>query len=227
MATYLLNWNPEKWHWDENDLAAEAERCRNGTVVEGRWSSGNRTSVELGARFFLLPQGAHGRGTIAGGEITSDVFSDDHFDEERADRGEQANYVNIKFHWLINPLKHPEQRLDAERLLATGLTKGALYSQASGTKIPDQIGQRIEGLAREVFETDSLDDEEFMEGDLRIRWHKFRERNAEAIRKKKEEAIKMQGKLICEVCKLDFEKTYGWRGEFIAECHHGKRYLSA
>jgi len=52
------------------------------------------------------------------------------------------------------------------------------------------------------------------------RLHKSRERDSKLVRKKKEEALKNAGKLECEVCQMDFEKTYGAIGYGFAECHH-------
>lgn len=50
--------------------------------------------------------------------------------------------------------------------------------------------------------------------------HKTRERNPEIIKKKKQLFLKEHGKLFCEVCDFDFQKTYGSRGNGFIECHH-------
>jgi 5-methylcytosine-specific restriction protein A len=145
MATYLLTWKPDRWPWD--DLADEAERSRRGIVIEHRWNIGNRTSVQEGARFFLLQQGDKGRGIIGGGNIISDeVFTEPHFDKLRESKGDKANYVEVRFNWLIDPLKHPEWRLDANRLLTAGLDEKYLLIQSSGVEILDRIGDKIEAL---------------------------------------------------------------------------------
>lgn len=50
--------------------------------------------------------------------------------------------------------------------------------------------------------------------------HKTRERNPEIIKKKKQLFLKQHGKLFCEVCDFDFQRTYGSRGNGFIECHH-------
>jgi 5-methylcytosine-specific restriction enzyme A len=63
-------------------------------------------------------------------------------------------------------------------------------------------------------------DEEFEEGKLLTRVHRYRERNSSLIRKKKKKVIEQKGKLKCEVCSFDFKDKYGELGEGFAECHH-------
>lgn len=58
------------------------------------------------------------------------------------------------------------------------------------------------------------------EGRLLIRRHVSYERDR-ALRRRKLEEVRAAGKpLACEVCKFDFERTYGERGHGYIECHH-------
>jgi predicted HNH restriction endonuclease len=57
---------------------------------------------------------------------------------------------------------------------------------------------------------------------LRTRFHKVRERNTKTVKKKKDDFLKKNGRLYCEVCDFDFEKEYGSRGDGFIECHHTK-----
>lgn len=66
------------------------------------------------------------------------------------------------------------------------------------------------------------DEEESEEGKLNTRFHKVRERNTKTVKKKKDEFLKKQGRLYCEVCKFDFVQEYGPRGDGFIECHHTK-----
>lgn len=59
----------------------------------------------------------------------------------------------------------------------------------------------------------------FAEGTVLYRMHRTRERKPEAIRKAKQRAKKLKGKLTCEVCDFDFAEV--WGEEYI-ECHHTK-----
>ncbi len=62
--------------------------------------------------------------------------------------------------------------------------------------------------------------EGFPEGKLVERKHKYRERNAKLIASAKAAFLKENKKLICTVCKFDFEKKYGERGVGFIEAHH-------
>ncbi|MCH8158118.1 MAG: HNH endonuclease [Nitrospinae bacterium] len=42
------------------------------------------------------------------------------------------------------------------------------------------------------------------------------------MKKKKSNFLKRHGKLFCEACGFDYEKTYGGRGVGFIECHHTK-----
>lgn len=67
---------------------------------------------------------------------------------------------------------------------------------------------------------DTVDEEnEFPEGKVLYRLHKYRERNRSLVAKAKELAIR-KGSLECEVCGFDFFKTYGELGKGYIECHH-------
>jgi 5-methylcytosine-specific restriction protein A len=62
--------------------------------------------------------------------------------------------------------------------------------------------------------------EEFAEGRLMWRKHRAYERNPSLSRKKKARALKLHGRLCCEVCGFDFEQVYGPTGAGYVECHH-------
>lgn len=61
---------------------------------------------------------------------------------------------------------------------------------------------------------------EFPEGKIVERTHKARERNSQVISLAKEKFKKLKGRLYCQVCGFDFEKTYGQIGKDFIEGHH-------
>lgn len=61
---------------------------------------------------------------------------------------------------------------------------------------------------------------EFPEGKIVERTHKARERNSQVIFRAKERFKKENGRLFCQVCGFDFEKTYGNIGKDFIEGHH-------
>lgn len=63
---------------------------------------------------------------------------------------------------------------------------------------------------------------EAKEGQLLTRLHRFRERNAAIVKKKKAAHLKQTGLLCCEACGFDFQANYGERGAGFIECHHTK-----
>lgn len=65
-------------------------------------------------------------------------------------------------------------------------------------------------------------EQEAPEGKVLTRLHLSRERSNSLVVAKKEEAMRLTGKLECEVCGFDFMRTYGKHGSGFAECHHIK-----
>lgn len=63
---------------------------------------------------------------------------------------------------------------------------------------------------------------EAREGRLLTRLHRYRERNAAIVKRKKASYLKQRGHLCCEACGFDFRATFGARGEGFIECHHTK-----
>ncbi|WP_371038668.1 HNH endonuclease [Rhodosalinus sp. FB01] len=63
---------------------------------------------------------------------------------------------------------------------------------------------------------------EAAEGQLLTRMHRYRERNAAIVKRKKASFLKQHGHLCCEACGFDFQATYGERGDGFIECHHTK-----
>lgn len=62
--------------------------------------------------------------------------------------------------------------------------------------------------------------EEYIEGGLIYKWHKFRERNPTVVKKLKKNSLQKNGKLVCEVCSFDFSLTFGNLGYGYIEAHH-------
>jgi 5-methylcytosine-specific restriction protein A len=67
---------------------------------------------------------------------------------------------------------------------------------------------------------ESGEEAEFPEGRVLFRIHRARERSPQLVRKMKARALRELGRLFCQVCGFDFEKTYGPQGRGFIECHH-------
>ena len=64
------------------------------------------------------------------------------------------------------------------------------------------------------------DDDYFSEGKAMMRQHIVKERNPRLIRAAKERFKQVHGRLFCEICLFDFERTYGTLGAGFIEAHH-------
>lgn len=67
-----------------------------------------------------------------------------------------------------------------------------------------------------------IDEEEHFakEGKVLYRLHRYKERKASLVNKKKQQYLKKHGNLACELCQFDFYAVYGEVGKGFAECHH-------
>ena len=70
------------------------------------------------------------------------------------------------------------------------------------------------------FENNNALTGEFPEGKIIERKHKARERNSLVVTIAKQNFKKKYGKLYCQICKFDFESTYGQIGKDFIEGHH-------
>lgn len=77
--------------------------------------------------------------------------------------------------------------------------------------------------AAEIVKTPTTADSyevEAEEGKILTKLHQYRERDRSIIKKKKEQYLKLFGKLKCEVCEFDYKSVYGERGNEFIEVHH-------
>ena len=106
MTTYVLTWNPSKWHWE--DFEEEVASSRAGELVPIRWSTGNTKSIESGDRLFMLRQ-HEDRGLIGAGFATSGWLEDQHW----GDPDKMANYVEGQLDHLLKT-ELPIDTLDSQ-----------------------------------------------------------------------------------------------------------------
>ena len=74
-------------------------------------------------------------------------------------------------------------------------------------------------LKNDFLENEELSGE-FPEGKIFERIHKARERNSQVVQIAKRDFKRKYGKLYCQICGFDFEKTYGETGKDFIEGHH-------
>lgn len=212
MKAYLLTWNPERFEWSGIDEVITEIGSNN--VSENRWSSGSNKSIKAGDLFFMLRLGPRERGLVGYGYCISDSFQDEHWEDE----DKMANYVNIEFKYLINPVINPELIIRQDFLKLKFPTQH-WSPQGSGTSIKEEIIPELLKMfpPSEIEEIEEeIDDEKaFIEGKrFQVLANQF-ERNKAA----RELCLNMHG-YTCKVCKFNFEKVYGKIGKTYIHVHH-------
>ncbi|MFJ5407772.1 HNH endonuclease [Pectobacterium punjabense] len=102
-----------------------------------------------------------------------------------------------------------------EAVRYSACTQGAI-TQANSIKLLAEISFNVDDQADE--ESSAIVSS--YEGKPIMKLHQSRERDPKIIKRKKDEVSEKTGKLECEICSMDFEKTYGELGRGFAECHH-------
>lgn len=212
--TFLFTWNPNKWEW--RDLPQAVYEAN----VEGRylyqWSCGTTRRIYPGDRVFLLRLGVSPKGIIGAGVVVSEPSEEIHWDPEKAEQRKTVYSVEILFDVLSYlPIL-------GEITLASGvLGKYNWFPHASGTRIPNEVADKLEKLwsrtTGTVFTHPEIEDIPHIrvEGTKRNRLVTTYERNPKA----REECLMYHG-TTCQICELSFEKQYGLIGKGFIHVHH-------
>jgi 5-methylcytosine-specific restriction protein A len=223
-STYLLNWNPNKWYWE--DLQECVSEIEEYGYREDRWSCGTNKKIEFGDRLFIVRLGSEPRGIFATGWAISNVYEYEHWDTSES---KKANYIDIDMDILLNPDK--EQILDLATLKSIS-TDQLWTPQGGGISVRDEVVSPLEDTWKEFL--NSLGKEQakksveyipeevkgvihYYEGALRQIKVNAYERNPKA----RETCIGHYG-FSCCICGFDFEDVYGEVGEAFIHVHHLK-----
>ena len=124
---FIMTWNPDKFEISESDLAEYVELTKSDEPFEkSNWATGSRNSgVETGDIAYLFQQGQKGRGLIAKGVIQSEVYQDEHWDDEDS----VTNFVDVVWSvWLS-----ASNRLPIEDVMA--VTPNTHWNQMQGSGV--------------------------------------------------------------------------------------------
>lgn len=90
------------------------------------------------------------------------------------------------------------------------------------SEIAKNIRKAIEDATFIKYNSELVEEENSFakEGKILYRLHRYKERNASLVNKKKQQHLKRHGNLACELCQFDFHAVYGEVGKGFAECHH-------
>lgn len=215
MATFLLTWNPHKWHWPEDDLGASIAAVQRTGRSAGRWSCGNTKRILSGDRVFLLRQGAEPRGLVASGWATSEPYADRHW-EDGGPLGRSTQYIDVDWDWLAKTPIISRAQLDAPEFAGvnwntqtSGISVAAEVAHVLEREWGARVGSRYEPPPEEVVDPD------YWEGAVASIIINAFERNAAARAK----CIEHHGHA-CVVCGFAFEDHYGLAGKGLIHVHH-------
>jgi 5-methylcytosine-specific restriction enzyme A len=219
MSRYLLTWNPGTW--SQNNFDDYFARYEAGEIL--RWSCGTTKKIVIGDEFFLLKQGRGNRGIIGSGVIVKAPYSELHYKTEKAEKGEMALYVDLKFEYL----SHPDRAIPVLRdeLDSDAFSSHIWNIQGSGKTIPEEINIPLTALWLSRVETDgfiSADEVTVSTGNLKE--GAVKKINVNAYERQPENRRKCIDKWghNCVVCNFHFELYYGSIGKQYIHVHHLK-----
>jgi 5-methylcytosine-specific restriction protein A len=217
VATYLLAWNPKRWHWD--DLPDRVREIEDKGSTLRRWSCGGSTQIRQGDRLFLIRLGEEPKGILASGEAVSDWYEGSHWDADKARSGETTHYVDVTFDALFDPSEEPI--LPRHFLNEPPFSDQHWDTQSSGIRIHDHVAAALEEEWAQylVLETpqEILQVGTFVEGSTK----QITVNSYERSRRAAKHCVDRYGHA-CSVCSFNFAQTYGEVGEGFIHVHHLK-----
>lgn len=123
MSAYLLVWNPKVWRWSR--LRQNLKKFAREGSLSFSWSCGNRRTLPVGSRVFLIRLGEEPKGIVGSGWTVSEPFSD--------------QGLNVKF---VFDTLHEKPLLSLGELQK--MSRFHWSSQASGIEIPDETTSKLE-----------------------------------------------------------------------------------
>lgn len=212
MRVFLLTWNPTKWVITDDAWMAGVQGAAEGNALLEPWSTGSRTGgIELGDRLFLVRVHSE-RGIVASGVAVSQVYKDAHWDTDRADQGDLANYVDVEWDWQVSM----EDRVPIEALKAQ--VPGAPWDNLMGSGVQlsaDDAERLVELWSHSAPPVYPEQEDSLMEGgSITIRVNRY-ERNPKA----RADCLAHHG-ATCVVCGFTGRDVFGEAGEGLIHVHH-------
>ncbi len=139
MTAFVLLWNPDQWHWPEDDFADAVAATARGEAFHSRWSTGSRhQGIDVGDRAYLVRQGRSDRGLVAVGYFTSEISSGEHWDGT----GRTAPFAEIDFERVLAPA----DVLPISTLVASSHEVKWNSLRGGGVEVSPQGESEVEGL---------------------------------------------------------------------------------
>lgn len=102
--SWLFAWNPNNWMWEE--LPEHIAQIQEGKPVVLRWSCANQ-NISAGDRAWLVRLGQEPKGIMATGNVISEPYEAEHYDESRAGQGDTCLYVDVELTAIRDVFKDP------------------------------------------------------------------------------------------------------------------------
>jgi 5-methylcytosine-specific restriction enzyme A len=141
MGTYLFAWNPKRWTWKDEELAAEIRDVQAKGSSDSRWSCGNRRALPVGSRFFLIRLGQEPRGLVGSGTTASEPTLRPHWDNAQRRMGKVHSSVRIRFDFLSR-----EPLVTWAELQRQPFASMRWGVQASGIALPQDVAMTLEAV---------------------------------------------------------------------------------
>ena len=218
MATYLLTWNPKKWHWWGDNLEDDFEK--DGDMYFGSWSCGKSKNIHPDDRVFLIRLGKEPRGIVASGWADSEVYEGKHWDEELAATGKTTRYIDVRLDTLLDA---GSENIFPRRNLDRGILGRVHWdTQLSGIRIPDDVAAKLEDEWADFLGNERqpipVAEPSAIEG-LRtetVRYVRGRSRQLRDLALRDSEGV-------CSVCGIDYRKVLNGKGVRVLQVHHRKQ----
>lgn len=136
-VAYLMTWNPTLY--PPSKMEEFVTRLEARGSAEFSWSTGNRRTMEVGARVFLIRQGVEPRGLVGVGVTTGEVEQAPHWRPEERERGKTSNLVEVRWDALAT-----EPFLDRSGLVSLTGDEALWSSAAGGVEIDPLVQVKLE-----------------------------------------------------------------------------------
>lgn len=218
MTTFLLAWNPKRWHWHNIEEMSQLVQSRQ--LVTARWSCGNSNRLQHGDRVFFIRLGQETKGIFASGYVIQGSHEDLHWDNGKASSGETAMFVKVRFDALLSPAKGdalPRHLLDEEpfREMHWDIQMSGVQVPNSVTSELEKVWERFSNSLSFLSPEENLDNNAHYEGAVEQVTVDAYERNSKA----RKSCVEHYG-LSCFVCGFDFNSVYGELGDGFIHVHH-------
>ena len=91
---WVLSWNPSKWTW--TSLSDDRASTFSGEKASNSWRCAS-TKPREGDRAYLMRTGVAPKGIVAVGTVTRAPYEAPHWDDDRAEAGDTARFVDVDF----------------------------------------------------------------------------------------------------------------------------------